>query len=251
MRFTIFLMAASTALLCGVISTWGCRPASSGMETGANSDAKDELASGKTAVKSETPMQLLLVSVPDASRSEAVVTGLGRANAEAPWIEELAEMPAQIGRNGTGEPGVKMERDGKSPLGEFAFMLAFGRDAEAPEGVTFPYRQAREHDFWVDDPASPDYNRWVSGDAPTVSHERLRLAGGNPVYDLALTLDFNTNPVVPGAGSAIFLHIWESPTTPTSGCVSLSRKNVLKILRWLDAKKNPHIRIEAKSPDAS
>jgi L,D-peptidoglycan transpeptidase YkuD (ErfK/YbiS/YcfS/YnhG family) len=42
---------------------------------------------------------------------------------------------------------------------------------------------------------------------------------------------YNTGPVVPGRGSAIFLH--DSTGVATNGCVSLARPELLLVLRWL------------------
>jgi L,D-peptidoglycan transpeptidase YkuD (ErfK/YbiS/YcfS/YnhG family) len=42
---------------------------------------------------------------------------------------------------------------------------------------------------------------------------------------------YNTNPVVPGRGSGIFLHA--STGRPTLGCVSLPLPRLLTTLRWL------------------
>ena len=54
-------------------------------------------------------------------------------------------------------------------------------------------------------------------------------------YELGAVLGWNTDPVVPGRGSAIFLHVWKGPDEPTSGCVALSREHVATLLAWLDA----------------
>lgn len=233
----------SFGLLCllGIfLVTGGCRRESSTTSI----DKTCDLPQRKKEMHLEESLQMVVVSVPDLKNCDAVVRCCGRENVQQTWSEELPPMPALIGRNGLAEPGEKKEGDGKTPSGEFGIVTAFGRDAEPPQDVGFPYRQATENDFWIDDPDSPDYNRWVTGERPGVSHENLRLADEIPVYDLALTLDFNTEPVVPGAGSAIFLHIWFDERTPTSGCVALSRENVLEILRWLDAEKKPRIKIQ-------
>lgn len=195
--------------------------------------------------------QLLLVAVPNAARSEAVVAGYvktSNANADGAsvWRKTLPDAPATIGRSGLAAPGEKREGDGKSPSGEFPLGFAFGRAANAPDGVSIPYRQATENDYWIDEPKSPNYNTWVNGEKPSVSCERLRLGDGptERYYDWAVVVEYNFAPIVPGDGSAIFLHIWRGPTIPTSGCVALSPENVLKILRWLDPSEKPRIRFE-------
>jgi L,D-peptidoglycan transpeptidase YkuD (ErfK/YbiS/YcfS/YnhG family) len=44
---------------------------------------------------------------------------------------------------------------------------------------------------------------------------------------------------VPGAGSAIFLHV--STGGATAGCVSLPSASLLAVLRWLDPAQQPRI----------
>lgn len=237
---TRFAFCWTFAFCCCLVVSIGCRP------TSPDQNAEESPAVAQAQSESRESLQTVIVFVPDPQRSEAVVQCVSRANVQEKWADELPEMPALIGRNGLAEPGRKKEGDGKTPQGEYGIVSAFGREAEPPPSVVFPYRQATENDYWIDDPASPDYNRWVSGDRPTVSHERLRLADDVPAYDFGLTLDYNTDPVVPDAGSAIFLHVWLDEHTPTSGCVALSRENVLEILRWLDPAKHPRIRIEAR-----
>ena len=55
----------------------------------------------------------------------------------------------------------------------------------------------------------------------------------------AADIAYNTNPVVPGKGSAIFLHV--STGGGTAGCVSLAESNLLEVLRWLDPAAHPVI----------
>ena len=51
------------------------------------------------------------------------------------------------------------------------------------------------------------------------------------VYDVIVVLDHNTAPVVPGLGSAIFLHMARDDYEPTEGCVALAQPDLLKVLR--------------------
>jgi L,D-peptidoglycan transpeptidase YkuD (ErfK/YbiS/YcfS/YnhG family) len=73
-------------------------------------------------------------------------------------------------------------------------------------------------DGWCDDPTHPDYNRMVRLPHPA-RHERLWRDDG--VYDLIGVLGWNDAPVVPGRGSAIFLHIARPDLSPTEGCIAL------------------------------
>jgi L,D-peptidoglycan transpeptidase YkuD (ErfK/YbiS/YcfS/YnhG family) len=52
-----------------------------------------------------------------------------------------------------------------------------------------------------------------------------------------MVIEYNTQPVVKGKGSAIFFHLADEKYTPTSGCVAIPEKNMLDYLQWLDPKK--------------
>ena len=46
-------------------------------------------------------------------------------------------------------------------------------------------------------------------------------------------IGYNLDPVVPGAGSAIFLHIAAPDFTPTAGCVAVEKGVLLGLLPLL------------------
>ena len=228
-RFFVFtLVAAATAVLS------------------LNAPAQEPTAAQTQTPSAET-LQLIEVFAPQ-GETFATVQCFERAGADAPWRQTMEDMRATVARNGVAEIGEKREKDGKSPAAEFGIGFLFGVADEAPEGVKLPYRQATATDFWIDEAEDPLYNRWISGEEPKVSHENLILQ--DPRYDLCLTSMYNVNPTVPAKGSAIFLHLWKEPGHKTSGCVALSREDVLRILRWLDPKKTPHIRIVGSAPPA-
>jgi L,D-peptidoglycan transpeptidase YkuD (ErfK/YbiS/YcfS/YnhG family) len=49
-------------------------------------------------------------------------------------------------------------------------------------------------------------------------------------YPSFAVIEYNTDPVVPGAGSAIFIHA--DVGGPTAGCVSLPLTELDQLLRW-------------------
>ncbi len=154
------------------------------------------------------------------------------------WRRTAGPWPAVIGRNGFAPSGEKREGDGRTPSGVFRLGLAFGRPSALPTGLE--YRQATDNDYWVDDPASPVYNRWVQGRPAGVSCEKMLLNNG--LYDAGIVIEYNTAPIVPGRGSAIFVHVWDGDgQNATAGCVALDRARLMALLRWLDANANPVI----------
>jgi len=80
---------------------------------------------------------------------------------------------------------------------------------------------------WCDDPADPFYNRPIL--LPyAASHEKLWRE--DHLYDLIVELGYNDDPVIPGKGSAIFLHVAQPDYSPTEGCVACSLPDLLALL---------------------
>lgn len=175
------------------------------------------------------------VVVEAAGKVTAQVSGWERK--DAGWAQIISTVEAVTGRNGLAPAGEKREGDGRTPSGTFALRRAFGYEDGVQTGLD--YRAVTEKDFWIDAPASPLYNQWVTGDVPMVSHEILRRP--DDLYKYAVVIEYNTDPVVPGLGSAIFLHVWRGPNEPTAGCVAMGEADLLRFLRWLDIRQNPVI----------
>ncbi|MFM1871344.1 MAG: hypothetical protein RL398_766 [Planctomycetota bacterium] len=157
------------------------------------------------------------------------------------WHAVGAAVPAVVGRNGVIAPERKREGDGCTPGGVHRLGHAFGYAETVATGLA--YRQATADDYWVDDPASPLYNRWVRG-APGVSAERMRMASHE--YELGAVIEWNTAPVVPGRGSAIFFHVWGSPDAGTAGCVAVDREAIAGLLAWLRSEARPCIVVRSR-----
>lgn len=145
-----------------------------------------------------------------------------------------------IGRNGFADPGAKREGDGKTPQGCYALGRVF---AYAPlDGVRMPFKVSDGEDKWVDDPESPRYNTYVRGETDAKSYEKLRLDGDD--YRYCQVIEYNTDPVVPGMGSAIFFHV--AVGKPTAGCVAIPADRIESLLRWMDPECRPRIILAAE-----
>ncbi len=126
----------------------------------------------------------------------------------------------------------KREGDGATPAGRHRMTgLMARRDRLKLRRAT----AIGPRDLWSDDAADPAYNTQVRAPHP-FNHERLRRA--DPLYDIVLPTDWNA-AAVPGAGSAIFVHVWRSPHHPTAGCVAFRRDH----LRWIVRRLGPRDRL--------
>ncbi len=137
------------------------------------------------------------------------------------------DIACAIGRGGACPADAKREGDGCTPSGRWpvrAVLLRPGR-VEAP-ALALPWRWTRPCDGWSDDSADPAYNRPVrlprAGSAETLQRD-------DPAYDVIVILGHNDAPPVPGAGSAIFFHLWVD-ARPTEGCVAIAREDMLPLL---------------------
>lgn len=137
-------------------------------------------------------------------------------------------MPCALGRSGVSVD--KREGDGATPVGVFPLRRVLYRPDRESAPVTdglpvFPLVPA---DGWCDDPTQSHYNRPVQLPV-TFSHEKLWRI--DSLYDLLVILGHNDDPVVPGAGSAIFLHVARPDWAPTEGCVALAVDDLRHLLR--------------------
>jgi L,D-peptidoglycan transpeptidase YkuD (ErfK/YbiS/YcfS/YnhG family) len=156
---------------------------------------------------------------------------------ESSWIAEGDLTAVVVGKNGITKPETKKEGDGRTPAGLYRIGMAFGY-AENAE-TKLEYKKVTKEDLWVDDEKSPDYNRLVKAPTRAKSFEVMRRK--DDAYKLGSVIEYNTDPIVPGKGSAIFMHLWSGPKKPTAGCVAMSEESMTSLLRWLDKDKKPMI----------
>ncbi len=133
------------------------------------------------------------------------------------------EGPGLRCRAAIGEAGItqhKAEGDQATPAGTHVLTrLLYRADRVKPPACAVPIEPIAPSDAWCDDPAHPAYNRQVRR-PHDARHEILWRA--DAAYDIIGILNWNTNPVVPGRGSAIFLHIARPDFSPTAGCIALA-----------------------------
>ena len=131
-----------------------------------------------------------------------------------------------LGRSGI--TNHKTEGDGATPAGCFTLRRILFRPDRIDRPVSaLLVAPIGPHDGWCDDPRDPAYNRPVPLPYPASAETLWRDDG---VYDIIVVLGHNDDPVVPGRGSAIFLHIARENFSPTKGCVALARADLIHIL---------------------
>jgi L,D-peptidoglycan transpeptidase YkuD (ErfK/YbiS/YcfS/YnhG family) len=197
--------------------------------------------------------QLILV-VSQSDNSDKATLYFFTKSAEG-WKFDFS-FPAVIGRNGMawgiglhknadhapGDP-VKKEGDGKTPEGAYGLIKAYGYPPPNFVRIKFPYEQTTKDLICIDDVKSKYYNMMVKvsdknlDPAKLPSHEDM-LREDN-LYKYVVFVAHNTSKPKKGAGSCIFLHIWQDEKSNTAGCTAMSEESMLRLLSSLDPEKKP------------
>jgi L,D-peptidoglycan transpeptidase YkuD (ErfK/YbiS/YcfS/YnhG family) len=151
-----------------------------------------------------------------------------QARADGSFRFADAAVRCALGKGGVVSAEAKREGDGASPAGLWPIRRVFYRP-DRIDGLTtvLPVSTLRPSDGWCDAPDDPAYNRPVILPYPA-SHEGLWRE--DQVYDVIVELGYNDDPIVPGKGSAIFLHVARDNYAPTEGCVALALDDVRALL---------------------
>jgi len=146
----------------------------------------------------------------------------GRFDLDGRWTR------CALGLNGVVDAQEKREGDGKSPAGAWPIRRVLYRaDRRAPPTTALPSAALAPDDGWCDAPGDAAYNRPVKHPYAASAE---RLWRDDPVYDLIVVLGYNDDPVVPCAGSAIFLHLAGPDYAPSQGCVTLASEDLERLV---------------------
>ncbi len=154
-----------------------------------------------------------------------------------------------VGKNGLGKDEtssisfsntmpVKHEGDGKSPSGIFALGPVFSY--HNLKNLHMPFVQVDTNFYCVDDVSSSYYNTLIKADTAKHNFNSFEyMRRKDSLYEYGVWVKYNGNAIKPGNGSCIFIHIWRNQNSGTSGCTAMTKENILKLIYWLDKKKNP------------
>jgi L,D-peptidoglycan transpeptidase YkuD (ErfK/YbiS/YcfS/YnhG family) len=183
--------------------------------------------------------QLVTVTVRSAHATVARVERWQRIGAK--WHRVGPAWRAHVGSAGvTRHPAESLPA---TPLGRFTLTEAFGAPSNAGDRLTrLPYLRIRYGAAWGGNPRDErTYNRYYNCHCGTDSLFRLR----HSYFRYGLVIDYNRDPVRPGAGSGFFVHVTDG--RPTDGCVGLRAGDVRTLLGWLTPATHPRIEIRIAS----
>lgn len=192
---------------------------------------------GLPARAADQPGQVITVRAQTASSTTAVLEAWERRDGKN--VRVRGPIRVYVGQDGVGRASEYVSR---TPKGVFSLTEAFGR-AKDP-GTALPYVRVGYSHWWVSDVGSRYYNTMRTcspGAWCGFSQSRSEQLGAIGVYSYALVMDYNRDPVVPGRGSAFFLHVSEGK--PTQGCISMPARDMKWLLRWLEPAASPMISV--------
>lgn len=161
------------------------------------------------------------------------------------WLERGKAVIAHVGSDGVSRHA--SEGRGATPVGSFKLLRAFGRKADP--GTRLSYFRTRPSDWWISQAGSlyNTHQRCSSGCQFRQGSPNEHLYYTTPYYNYAVVIEYNTRysrtGVVPGAGSAFFLHVHPAGTGPTAGCVAIGQPKLVRLMRWLRPAAHPRILI--------
>ena len=191
--------------------------------------------------------QVLFVKILDVNSIQGNMFLYERKNKRRPWrlVDSFAVV---VGQSGLGKdpnaiiPMQKMpekrEGDGKSPAGIFPLGNVFSY--HNLNHLSTSFKQVNTSCYCVDDTASSYYNKLIVKDTAKEQYSSFETMKRNDdLYEYGIWVLYNSKPVVSSNGSCIFLHVWRDANTGTTGCTAMDKTNIIKLINWLNRRKNP------------
>ena len=142
-----------------------------------------------------------------------------------------------VGKNGFTKK--KIEGDKKTPIGKFSLGCIYYRsDKKNKPNTKLKSLKIKKNMGWCNDIKSKEnYNKLIKKKTKLRCEKLFR---HDYKYNYLLPIKYNWNKTRIGNGSAIFIHLTKN-YKPTAGCIGLSEKDFLILIKLIN--KNTKIRI--------
>lgn len=182
--------------------------------------------------------QLILVMTQHLNEVTGTLQRYTRPTTKGSWKKVGKSVPVVVGKAGMGWN--KKEGDNLTPIGIYRIGPMFGFDEQSDYPI-------KDTTVCVDDVNSIYYNQIIDS-ANVIKHdwhsgEQMRQI---PLYNRGAVIQYNTAPIIRGAGSCIFLHSWRNSHAGTAGCIAIEASHLKEMLDWMSMQDNPVIAIMAK-----
>ena len=136
------------------------------------------------------------------------------------------KLKCSIGKSGI--INSKKEGDLATPRGVFKLgFLYYRKDRNKSLKSKLKKRIIRKNMGWCNDSKCKKYNQEIY--LPS-KYGAEKLYRKDKIYDILINIKYNHSPIIKGKGSAIFLHLTNIKYKPTKGCITILKKDFLKIL---------------------
>ena len=135
-----------------------------------------------------------------------------------------------IGKNGVTKN--KIEGDKRTPSGIFNIgNLYYRKDKYNKPSTKLKCIPITKKMGWCDDPNDKkNYNKLITI-KKNIKHEKLYRKDHK--YDFLIPILYNTKKIIPGKGSAIFIHLTNNLKS-TLGCIALKKKDFMILLKLIN-----------------
>jgi L,D-peptidoglycan transpeptidase YkuD (ErfK/YbiS/YcfS/YnhG family) len=203
-----------------------------------------------------TEVNQVIVVVAENQRSTSAQLRTYERGDDGRWTLVHGPVTATLGWSGLVPGERRRQGTGKTPMGTYALVDAFGRLADP--GTAMPYYRFDRDDAWTYFPKVPStYNilqtanrRWQRYGSYV---EHLWSYGAQYRYVVVLDYNLPPGPITTGSdgirrsrepadtrrGGGIFLHV--SNGRRTAGCIAIPEDQMRQIMTWLDPNDDPHI----------
>lgn len=133
----------------------------------------------------------------------------------------------------------KVEGDKKTPIGIFSLgNLYFRKDRNKKPQTKLKCIPIKKNMGWCNDVKSKKYYNKLIKVNKKIRHEKLFRKDYR--YDFVIPINYNTENIKIGKGSAIFIHL-SKRLLPTAGCIALQKKDFLILVKIIN--KNTKIKL--------
>jgi len=155
----------------------------------------------------------------------------------------MKKFKCQVGAGGLKINTKKREGDKTTPIGKWKLKSLYYRSdtmlRPTIRSKTFKINKITKNCGWCDDPNNHNYNKFIN--IKNLSSQNInfeKLWRKDQAYDILIETSYNTQPVLKGKGSAIFIHCSFSDYHKTAGCIALKKKDLIILIKNLSKKTN-------------
>ena len=127
----------------------------------------------------------------------------------------------------------KIEGDKSTPKGIFTLgTLYYRKDRVLKPSTNLKTKIIKSNIGWCNDSKHKFYNKEIKIQKK-IHYEKLYRKDHK--YDYLIVINYNVKKILPGKGSAIFIHLTKN-YYPTAGCIALKKKDFLILVKLINKK---------------